>query len=114
MTEIIRMTGTREQKIAAASKIKDAFETAFPEMANLRKQLIALGMAQDNLSSVARVVTEDIDYCVWRDDPTRYARLHAKPPIMTQEISDARQALASNPPIPANTVFDSRGSRRRR
>lgn len=114
MTEIIRLTGTREHKIATALKIKAEFDSTFPELADLRKQLIERGMCADNLSSVARVVTENIDYCAWRDDPDRYARKHALPPIITEDIQHAVQARTSNPPLPANTVLDSRGRHRRR
>jgi hypothetical protein len=114
MTDIIQVRGTREQKIAAAKIIKAEFEETFPEMAALRRQLIDAGMCADNLSSVASVVTEKIDFRVWRDDPNHYRRLHALPPILTKEIQDAVQARTSKPTVPANTVYDSRGRVRRR
>jgi hypothetical protein len=114
VTEIIRIIGTREQKITAATKIKAEFESVFPELADLRKQLIECDMAADNLSSVSRVITEKIDYRATRDDPDRYRRKHALPPIITEEIRYAIQDRSSQPVVPANTVFDSRGRHRRR
>jgi hypothetical protein len=114
MTDIIRIQGSREHKIAAAQRIKVAFETECPEMAVLRRQLIEHGMAADNLSSIVRVVTNTIDYTKTRDDPDYYRRQSAKPPIITEEIKHAIQTRTSKPAVPADFVPNSRGGRRRR
>lgn len=114
MTDIIRIQGSRERKLAAAQRIKAEFVAVFPELAELRQQLIDRGMAANNLSSVPRVVTENIDYQRSRDDPDYYTRQFNKPPIITEEITHAIQARQSNQAVPANTVYDSRGRIRRR
>lgn len=114
MTEIIHLTGTREEKIAAAQKIKSELESAFPEFASLRQQLVDLGMCKNDLSSVVRVVTENIEYNALRDDPDRYARKHRQPPIITPEIRNAVQDRTWKQTFPAEPVSKSRGGHRRR
>lgn len=114
MTDIIHVQGTREQKIEAAKRIRAELEEQLPEMAELRRQLVAAGMAADNLSSVARVVTENIDYRKTRDDPEYYRRQFAKPPIVNEDILHAIQARTSQPSGPAHLVRNSRGGPRRR
>ena len=64
MTERITImsSDTREQKIEKAQKVRAEFDAAFPELAKLRRDCIALEMCKDNFSSVVRVHTQNIDY----------------------------------------------------
>lgn len=113
--EIIHATGTREERIATAQRVKQGLERDLPEIAELRQQLIAAGMCADNFGSVLAFRNADIDYSRVRDDPLHFERLHAKPTItITKEIAHAIHDRQERNARPAEPVRDTRGSRRRR
>lgn len=114
MTEILRITGSHEQKVAKANRLRAEAQEHCPEMMALRQELIDAGMCANNLSSVARVITPNIDYHVLRDDPNRYIRKSQLPPTDNEEIRHAVQDRTSKPAVPTNLVRDSRGGIRRR
>lgn len=76
----ILKTDTPETKAAKARRIREEFERVLPEMAELRRELIAQGMCKDNLSSIQRVLTDAIDYDAHRDNPQRAQAIWEKPP----------------------------------
>lgn len=54
--------GDRQKRIAFAQRVKREFESEFPELAKLRRQLIEAGMCKDSFSSVPYIHTERIHY----------------------------------------------------
>lgn len=76
----ILKTDTPDTKAAKAKRIREEFERVLPEMAELRRELIAQGMCKDNLSSIQRVLTDAIDYDAHRDNPQRAQAIWEKPP----------------------------------
>lgn len=112
---IIRMnTGTREERVAKAQQIKAAMQKELPELLALRRQLIDAGMMADNFSSIARVLTEDVDYDKERDDPLYYVKRSRKPAITNEEIDRDVQTRQQHPFDAADLVRRARESARRR
>lgn len=112
--ERVRIVGTREQKIEAVAKIKSAMAEHFPEMVELHAQLTALGMCDGTIGDIGVVITPELAYNKYQDNPDHLRDKWNRPTHMTEETIRELQTSAQQKVIAADAVrYTGRGHRRR-
>lgn len=110
----LRLDGTREQKIETAKRIKAELQEHFPEMVELHQQLTELGMCSGTMADIGIVITPNIVYNKYQDNPYHLREKFARPPYIDEEIRRELQAASQRAVVAADAFRHGRGSNRRR
>lgn len=110
----VRIIGTRDEKIEAVRKIKAAMQEHFPEMVELHAQLVELGMCDGTIGDIGMVITPELAYNKYQDNPNHLRDKFRRETFMNEEIRRELHAKTQRKVVAADAVRYGRGSNRRR